>query len=183
MLSILDILLFSISYIQQILANCPPFINLPEASRCCVSFEEHISLCKLAKIRKYNETFNSNSIICLLHAFHHKKHDFFLTLPILNIQVEKEKEKRGPSTVPHPMHSSSSNTSNLIFPAALSLERLTFNRQVKLTSCFKSIDKQNNPLAFSFLYFDDCCALGKVTYDKIITSRVQDHWSLFWRRL
>ena len=112
MLSILDILLFSISYIQQILANCPPFINLPEASRCCVSFEEHISLCKLAKIRKYNETFNSKSIICLLHAFHHKKHDFFLTLPILNIQVEKEKEKRGPSTVPHPMHSSSSNTSN-----------------------------------------------------------------------
>ena len=116
MLSILNILLFSISYIQQILANCPPFINLPEASRCCVSFEEHISLCKLAKIRKYNETLNSNSIICLLHAFHHKKHDFFLTLPILNIQVEKEKEKRGPSTVPHPMHSSSSNTSNLNFP-------------------------------------------------------------------
>ena len=35
---------------------------------------------------------------------------------LANIQVEKEKEKRGPSTVPHPMHSSSSNTSNLNFP-------------------------------------------------------------------
>ena len=32
-------------------------------------------------------------------------------------------------------------------------------------------------MAFSFLYFDDCCAVGKVTCDKIITSRVQDHSS------
>ena len=46
---------------------------------------------------------------------HHKENDFFLTLPTLNIQVQKEEEKRGSSTVPHPVHSSSPNKSNLNF--------------------------------------------------------------------
>ena len=57
----------------------------------------------------------STCIQCMIPS-HHKKQDFSLTLPILNIQVQKEKGKRCPSTVPHPMHSSSLNISNLNFP-------------------------------------------------------------------
>ena len=85
---------------------------------------------------------SSTCIQCMIRS-HHNKQDFFLNLPILDVQ--KEKQKRGPSTVPHPLHSFSPNISNLNFLAALSLERPTFNQEVKLTRCFKSIDQQNNP--------------------------------------
>ena len=55
MLSILDILLFSICYVQQILENFPPFITVPTASRCCVSFVKHILLYKLHMARHLPE--------------------------------------------------------------------------------------------------------------------------------
>ena len=96
---------------------------------------------------------------------HHKKQDFSLTLPILNIQVQKEKGKRCPSTVLHPIHSSSLNISNLNFPCGSITRAFNLQSTSKAHLVLKSIDQQNNPMALSFLYFDDCRALGKVTYN------------------
>ena len=75
---------------------------------------------------------SSACIQCMIRS-HHRKHDHFLTSPILNIQVQKEKEKRGPSTVPHSMHISRPNKSNLNFPCGAITRAFNLNRQVKLT--------------------------------------------------
>ena len=93
---------------------------------------------------------------------------------ILNSSSLKVKKKKlGPSTVPHPMHSSSPNIIKFkLFPAALSLRcyRSTFNRQ-SLSAI--RVYQQNNPMALSFLYFDDCRTLGNVEHDHMANENDQ----------
>ena len=115
----------------------------------------------------------SSTGIQSMRQSHYRKHDYFLTLPILNIQVQKEKEKRGPSTVPHPMNSSSPNKLNLNFPCGTITRAFNLQSTSKAHLVLKSIDQQNNPMALSFLYFDDCYALGKVTYDHMANEHDQ----------
>ena len=82
-LSILDILLPSLSYIEKILANFPPFITVPEASRCCVSSVKNISLSKLHLARcfageKANRTF-CNFMLCFATLIYVLNFIFYLS--------------------------------------------------------------------------------------------------------
>ena len=42
-----------------------------------------------------------------------------------------------------------------------------------MSASFKSIDQQNNPMALSFLCFDDCRTLGNVEHDHMANENDQ----------
>ena len=116
----------------------------------------------MARIRKYNQTFKSNPIKlwiqCIIQS-HGRQHVYLLTLLILDIQVLKEKRKAGPIDC-HASNACSSSSSNKIkfkfFPAEISLKCSSFNRVIKLTWYFKSVDRQNRSMMpLSCWHFDD----------------------------
>ena len=117
----------------------------------CSKFQFVLIHLIMARIRKYNQTFKSNPITvyvyiqCIIQS-HDRKHDYLLTLLILDIQVLKKKESGAHRLSRVKCTVQVQIKSNLNFPAAMSLTRSSFNREIKLTWCFKSVDRQNRSM-------------------------------------
>ena len=137
----------------------------------CSKFQFVLIHLIMARIRKYNQTFKSNPIICLcIHSVYNTItwQETRLSSNLANSWYSSSKEKgdRGPLTVTCQMHSSSSNKIKFNFPAAMSLTRSSFNREIKLSWCFKSVDRQNRSMMpLSCWHFDNGWVIGEVMYD------------------
>ena len=110
----------------------------------------------MARIRKYNQTFKSNPIICLsMHSVYNTItwQEIRLSTCLANSWYSSSKAKR--KARPIECHSS-----NAQFKFK---QHSPFNREIKLTWFFKSIDRQNR----SCWHFDDGCIIGEVMCDRM----------------
>ena len=84
-------------------------------------------------------------IQCIIQS-RDRKHDYLLTLQILDIQVLKKKESGAHRLSRVKCTVQAQIKSNLNFLAAISLKCSFFNREIKLPWCFKSVDRQNRSM-------------------------------------
>ena len=115
----------------------------------------------MARIRKYNQTFKSNPIICLsMHSVYNTItwQEIRLSTSLANSWYSSSKAK----WKARPIECHASNTKFKF------KQRSPFNREIKLTWCFKSVDRQNKSMMpLSCWHFDDGCVIGEVMCDRM----------------
>ena len=116
----------------------------------CSNFQFVLIHLIIARIRKYNQTFKSNPIICLcIHSVYNTItwQEIRLSTSLANSWYSSSKAKR------------KCHASNAQFKFK---QRSSFNREIKLTWFFKSVDRQNRSMMpLSYWHFDDGCALWR----------------------